>query len=98
VGSVYELHLAIKSPSAADERAKAILDKLSEQRQVEYLGGSWWRTDYVDFEDREAAARALHAELHAIDEHWGEVLAAGYMARPGDTPEPTGDTGHDQLS
>jgi hypothetical protein len=98
VGSVYELHLAIKSPSGADERAKAIVDKLSEQRQVEYLGGSWWRTDYFDFEDREAAAHALHADLHAIDEHWGEVLAAGYMDRPGDTPEPTGDTGHDQPS
>ena len=88
MGGVYELHLAIKSPSADDDRARAIVDKLSEQRRVEYIEGSWWRVDYVDFEDREAAAHALHADLSAIDEHWGEVLVAGYMDRPGDTPEP----------
>ena len=98
MGNAYHLHLAIKSPSADDERAKAIVDKLSEQRQVEDLGGSWWRIDYFDFEDRAAAAHALHADLHALDEHWGEVLVAGYMDRPEDTPEPTGDTGHDQPS
>ena len=55
MGSVYDLRPAIKSPTADDERAKAIVDKLSEQRQVEDLGGSWWRTEYFDFEDREAA-------------------------------------------
>ena len=88
MGSVYELRLAIKSPSADDERAKAIVDKLSEQRQVEDVRGSWWRTEYLDFEDREAAAHALQADLHAIDEHWGEVLKAGYMERREDTPEP----------
>jgi hypothetical protein len=88
VQSVYELHLAIKAERFADERARAIVEKLSEQRQVEDLGGSWWRTEYHDFEDREAAAHALHADLSAIDEHWGEVLHAGYMNRPGDTPEP----------
>ncbi len=87
MGSVHELHLAIKSPSADDERARAIVDKLSEQRQVEYLGGSWWSMQYVG-EGREAAAHALHADLKAIDEHWGEVLRAGYMNRPEDTPEP----------
>jgi hypothetical protein len=27
-------------------------------------------------------------------EIWGEVLVAGFMDRPEDTPEPTGDTGH----
>jgi hypothetical protein len=86
MGSIHELHLAIKSPSADDERAKAIVDKLSEHQEVEYLGGSWWRTEYVD-EDREAAAHALHADLKAIDEHWGEVLVAGYMDRPEDRPE-----------
>ena len=89
MASVYELHLAIKSPSADDERAgKSIVNKLSDQRQVEDLGGSWWRTEYFDFEDREAAAHALHADLKAIDKHWGEVLHAGYMARPEDPPEP----------
>jgi hypothetical protein len=88
VGSVYELHLAIKAHGTADERARAIVAKLAERRQVEDLGGSWWRTDYFDFEDREAAAHALHAELSAIDEHWGEVLHAGYMNRPDDIPEP----------
>ena len=44
--------------------------------------------EYFDFEDREAAGHALHADLKAIDEHWGEVLHAGYMDRPDDTPEP----------
>ena len=67
--SVYELHLAIKSPRVNDDRAKAIVDKLSEHRRVEYLGGAWWRTEYIDFEDRAAAANALHADLRAIDEH-----------------------------
>ena len=95
MGSVYELHLAIKAPPADDERARAIVRKLSEQRHIEDLGGSWWRADYFDFEDREAAAHALHTDLRAIDEHWGEVLHAGYMNRPKDTPEPTGDTGHE---
>ena len=88
MGSVFELHLAIASPSADDERARAIVGKLAEQRQVEDLGNSWWRTEYVDFEDRDAAAHALHADLKAIDEHWGEVLHAGYMNRPEDRPEP----------
>ena len=88
VAGVYELHLAIKSPSPDDERAKAIVAKLSEQRQVEDLDGSWWRTDYSDFQDHGAAVHALHADLRAIDAHWGEVLVAGYMNRPGDTPEP----------
>ncbi len=88
MGSVYELHLAIKASSTDDERARAIVDKLSKQRQVEYVEGSWWRTEYADFEDRAAAAHALHADLSSIDEHWGEVLVAGYMDRPDDTPEP----------
>ena len=88
MGGVYELHLAIHPSTTDDERAKAIVDKLSEQRRVEYLGGSWWRTEYLDYEDREAAGHALHADLSAIDEHWGEVLHAGYMNRPDDTPEP----------
>ena len=44
MGSVYELHLAIHPSITDDERAKAIVDKLSEQRRVEDLGGSWWRT------------------------------------------------------
>ena len=88
MGSVYELHLAIKSPPSSDDRAKAIVEQLSARRPVEYLGGSWWRTEYFDFEDRKAAAKALHAELKAIDEHWGEVLHAGYMNPPDDTPEP----------
>jgi hypothetical protein len=86
VGSVYELHLAIKS--ADEERARAIVAKLSEQQRVADQEGEWWRTEYVDFEDRDAARDALHADLKAIDEHWGEVLVAGYMDRPEDTPEP----------
>jgi hypothetical protein len=85
--SVYELHLAITASSTDDERARAIVAKLSEQRRVEDIGGSWWRTEYLDHEDREAAAAALHADLRAIDEHWGEVLHAGYMHPPDDTPE-----------
>ena len=79
---VYELHLAIKSPSPDDERAKAIVAKLSEQRQVEYLDGSWWRTDYSDYEDHGAAVHALHADLRAIDAHWGEVLRRGLHEPP----------------
>ena len=63
MGSVYELHLAIKAPPTDDARARAIVRKLSEQRHVEDLGGSWWRADYFDFEDREAAAHALHTDL-----------------------------------
>ena len=90
MGSVYTLHLAIKSPSADEDRAKAIIDTLAEQRRVEPDGDAWWRTEYADFEDRRAATDALHADLRAIDEHWGEVLAAGYMEHPGDTPEALG--------
>ena len=41
-----------------------------------------WRTEYLDYEDREAAGHALHADLSAIDEHWGEVLHA---VRTGET-------------
>ncbi len=79
MGSVYELRLAIKVESADDERARAIVDKLSEQRPVEDLGGSWWRTEYLDFEDREAAAGALLADLKVMDDRWDDVLVAGYM-------------------
>ena len=95
MGSIHELRLSIK-PGADEERARAIVDKLSDQRRVEDLGGTWWRTEYPDFGDRKAAADALYADLRAIDKHWGEALQAGYM--PEDTPEPPGPRDDPRIS
>lgn len=79
----YELYLASPpGPDYAHDRAKEIVHKLSEQRQVDALGESWWRTDYDGSEDIGAAVTRLAADLTAVDPKWDQVLVAGYMKQP----------------
>jgi hypothetical protein len=74
MGSIWELRITITGPTADPQRVKEIIEGLAKQTAVRNVGDSAWEVEYLDFEGRAAALKALDQDLDAIDANWREVL------------------------
>ena len=89
MGGIYYLDVSLKGQGADLGRAKQIVRALGEirdgkgyrvnGRMLEYTGledraAETWKFEYIDFEDRAAALKALAVDLDRIDGDWRDCL------------------------
>ena len=92
MGGIYYLDLSPKEQGDDLEPARQIVRALSEIRDgegvrhtaadgeytdVEDRAAFAWKFEYIDFEDREAALKALAIDLKNIDDDWNDCLSIG---------------------